>query len=65
MSFDSTCLQESFSGFQGKGEGMKRVESIVEVKTSSTRVITALLNKDKYQIKEGRVNDSKGESTAI
>lgn len=36
-----------------------------EVKTFSTRVITAPLNEDKYQIKYGRLKDRKGESTSV
>lgn len=64
-SFDSTCLQESYSGFQSKGEGVERIESIAEVKTFSTRVITTLLNEDKYQVKQGRMKDGKGEITAV
>lgn len=44
---------------------MERIESIAEVKTFSTRVITTLLNEDKYQVKQGRMKDGKGEITAV
>lgn len=61
---DSTRLHERVSGFQGKGES-GGVETDAEVKTFSTRVITALLNEDKYKIKYGRLKDRKGESTSV
>lgn len=49
-SCDSTGVHERVSGFQGKGESIG-VERDAEVKTFSTKVIAALLNEDKYQIK--------------
>lgn len=63
-SFDSTWLHERVSGFQDKRESMG-VESDAEVKTFSTRVIIALLNEDKHQIKYGKLKDRKGESISV